>query len=1106
MTTEKFNAAECALDGVNMVEAAAGTGKTYNIQELVLRLLLEKGLAIYEILVVTYTEAATAELKSRIRAILQEALNFQHKIPVPDPARIEKLINHARETGVSKEDITRRLKDALTDFDRSMISTIHGFCQRILSENAFESGVLFNMSINTRPDDILQDIMTDFFRKEFYASDYGKLRSQLQKAANIRPDTFKDIINKCLSHPDLQILPAVKETDTADTVKRIAEIIGANDLPEMPEDGGNTELEEAFADYQNILTRAAVAYVLKKFEKRKKEEHFQTFDDLLTKVRDKSEDPRFVSMVREKLKAAVVDEFQDTDPVQYAIFKNIFGENSVLFMVGDPRQAIYSFRGGDIETYREAEREVPGDRKFFLPVNYRSSTAMVEAVNRIFSFPYHLNSFADKSITFPEIQSGGEVPGYLIDGKEDTSPLKVSWLDINDGDQLKEKAISYCASRIFQMLNSRKIQVPDRKKKGEYNPLVPGDIAIIIRANDDGPLLKRELAKYNIPSVIRKGANIFDSAMAQELETVLKAITEQTNENVLRAMNCGLIGYEAPELIALKQQGILQERIAEVKTSFNILKKEWESRSFIQMFQLMLEIFHSRKKLLAKENGERNLTDLLQLRDILSRESLYNGLSVSGLLHFLKRQRSERLRDKNDEYDTLLETDRAAVTIMTIHSSKGLEFPFVFLPTLYSMSARQQKESLFHKEGRISYDFSDDKTNKALVYAENFQENLRLAYVAITRAKYYCHIFWGEIKYKHSVLDWLFRMKNVEIPEDLSKLQPKVKENTGSEPDFSEVFQENIRPYGLPSGQYRPIGNDIPEPQKKEWQGNIDTSWRITSYSGLTAHSSGSASDFDEKTDDEAIISRKPEGIFAIPGGAQIGLAWHSIFEKLDFRKPDNLQSLTEKYLSESGMLDSQNREERIRLTVEMVRNILAARLPHESFSLGEIGRSQRASEMKFHFGFKNPEGFHLHDVRELLNDFVRERFGDGKWDLPEEFIKGGFMNGSIDLVFCHDGRFFIADWKSNRIGGTKESFSHDGMGKEVFKHLYFLQYLIYSLALFKFLEQKTGAMDKEKYERHFGGVYYFFLRGISPDAPGCGIWYDRPSYELIKDLNHLIG
>lgn len=1189
---QKLDSSDCPLTGVCVIEAAAGTGKTYNIQNLFLRFIVERALPVQSILVMTFTEAATAELKERTRRILHDAsayLEAPESVANEERVRLENLLGRLRET-VSEENMKKRLRDALLDFDAATIVTIHGFCQRMLSEFAFESGVLFNTEIRTDQDGLVRAVLTDFIRMEFYPEDADGLRSELLKNTGFSVESAFPLVKGIVARSDLHVRTALPENYSPEEYRaRIAESIGRlrtlyrpgvltklcatlnkeyapevrekmeKDLEKWVRTGSlygilkvlldcspekiaryankrkkenvmllAEELRNAFFAeaenlksltdlYQAALPLTAAEFVKAKLEEQKERENFQTFDDLLIRVRDSvlRPDSRLTPAIRKKFSVAVIDEFQDTDPVQYETFHRLFAEREdpALFLVGDPRQAIYAFRGGDIATYRRAVREcgAAGGVQYHLTDNYRSSAPMIEAVNEIFMA--HPFPFADAEIEYPEVsapvlEDGRKRRGLFENGEEMKNPLKLCYLRSDPPvsiSALRDRALRSCAAEILRMLQSPHLQRPDGDSA---RPLRPNDFAVLVFNGFEGKLMKAELAKLRIPSVIPRTGNVFDSTAAAELERVLSAVAAPSDARIAAdAMQTALLGYSTEDLIRIHADTAAPLPLDGVQEKFSELSSKWRRGSFIEMFHEMLLIFRIRERLLRLPDGERTLTDLLHLRELLHRESSAGSLSVTGLLHYLAKQRNPETRsEQSEDMETLLETDRAAVTIMTVHKSKGLEFPVVMLPALFSLDMEKHAENYHREDGTLERDLTGDPRCAALARAERLQELLRLLYVALTRAKYACCVYWGDCKAKNTALDWLFSLRHLDRLPEMDAIVKSFETVTGT--PLAAIPQECRIPESLAEGVYVPARDRVPLLPFREWTGRPDSDWRFTSYSGMTpqGHSTDLPYDFDAEDGEGEPDSA--EGLFGIPGGRNTGNAWHELLETIDFRNSDprELERIAKNKLESFGLPKD---GPTLDLTCRMVRNLLTAPLlpPWETtpFTLSSVSRENRLSELEFCYRFQAP--FRTSSVRVLLREYLERTFGsDGggsDWDLH---FSGGYLTGFIDLLFRHNGRIYLADWKSNKLKGRLGNFHQEGLKREMMKHFYPLQYLIYSVAVFKYLRLRNGSFTKEDYERLFGGVCYFFLRGVSPESPGRGVFFDRPPYELVMELERILG
>ncbi len=1189
----------CPLDGLNLIAAAAGTGKTHNIQNLVLRLLLERGLPIESILVVTYTEAAAAELKDRIRLILEKTLAELDRGGTGESREAE-LITAAASRRSPQETpaqwhatATRRLRQALLDFDSTAIGTIHGFCSRVLREHAFESGITFNRTLEKNSSDRLKSLVTDVYRKYFYAPTHGTSVTLLAEAVNLTLPRLCRLAIQAVERPELtfrfpesrfrgtpeEALEAVQQEleslrdnfnpATLDCLTGIfkrpynddnlaalkGELINwRNGTPISGKLLGNLcswntdalqsqlkvkfqkkpEWEQEFlalqsldflmhtnrlseyvnAWYRGFLLRAT-GEIAENFKLAKARENIQTYDDMLRQVREVLHRPGATlgAVLRKRYPAGIIDEFQDTDPVQYDIFMEIFrrgGEPGTLFFVGDPRQAIYAFRGGDIETYRKAvhELEQEGGRRYLLRANYRSSKPMIEAVNRLFHG--HTQPFADAEIGFPEVQApaiapaGVPRPGLLVHGAEEPEPLR--FCDITGLPANAE--IEWTARLTAELLNSPEHLLPTGEGTAPRR-IEPADITILIRDGSEGRKIRRELARRQVPAVLTKIGSVYKTPEAQELLTFLRAVASPADSGKVAAALVSVPGgFSLQELLDLRLPEHENEW-AQQQEQFVELRERWEDDSFYAMFHRMLTLFKVREKCPLRPDGERRLTNLLQLGDLLQRESARRRLGPGGVISCLENAICNA-DDRNcaEEEQQLLETDRAAVKIMTIHGSKGLEFPVVIVPSLFRLELKGHLRAPYHNaKGKLELDLSQNPDAREREENELLQEHLRLAYVAITRAVYACYCFVG--KSQTSPLDWLFRLRTAG-PEELASPCRALKELGNGAP---EIPAGMVLPIGPDSGIYRPKDGIPKEPAAASWQDGIDRNWLYTSYTKLAPSGDGrlltsdpADHDDDEPETDAVLPGGSTADPFLLPGGKALGTALHAILETIDFNaSADEIRRETRPALQTYGLLrPPESAESRIDAAVHTISATLSLPLTDSrgrKFSLSEIDRKDRLSELEFHYMFRH--GFETRELQELLEPFAEKRFGLIEWPPWERILSGGFLTGIIDLVFRRRGQYYIVDWKSNRLEGDPANFSGPRLAGAMCHGFYFLQYLIYTVALVKYLRLRLGRFGEAEYEQKFGGVFYIFLRG----APsGRGVFADRPDYELIRRLEELIG
>lgn len=1200
---------EILLNGCALIEASAGTGKTYTIQNLYLRMVAgwydagskqERFLSAEEILVMTYTTAATEELKERIRKILAlGVLYFENRNALSDEefTRLDELLEEPRsllQPGQTLDDrdqqLRNRIRNALLVFDDAAIYTIHGFCNRLLTQYAFESGILFNAEIRTDANQPVQNLLDDYIRGFCYP-EKSPLHAALRKSAAglLTSSKERTLTKELMTRPDLRILGA-GDSDPAELERKIEEVLTslkqeyhpglAGELmfpdaetadpallewqktAEITETGEEilmifSALHEHIRDHQedvpdgrfpelcaklNRLTSSyhaavmmhAAKWIWEQFYRMKDRENFLTYDDLLKNVLHAVRDPGkpLLNLVRKQYRAAIVDEFQDTDPEQYEIFNLIFGDKKnghILFFVGDPKQAIYGFRGGDTATYRVAREFVKKHgREYTLSQNFRSSVKLLAAVNGLFEKCPRPEQgpesvFADPAVVFQPVSAGKNESGLLDpQGNEDPAPLKMRWLSVSDPEvsaaislkDAEQVVCRACAEDIVALLRS------SWRNPKTGNPVQPNEIAVLVPDNVDAVRMRSELKKRNVPCVIPKSENVFKSAAAKHLKTVLKAVISPADSSLVSAaMLTPLLGFSLDDMIKSHASVIgsgSPDQLSSVQEKLTALSSTWHQSSFLKMFQEMLRVFTVRATLLKQNDGERILTDLLHLRDLIHQKISQSALSPAGVLSYLAGQETDA---DSEEKETLMETDREAVVISTVHSSKGLEYPVVMLPLMFKKSFSFNADWIYcyhDAGGHLTLNLSPQNEDVKLIELERKQELMRLLYVALTRAKYSCYLYWGLITAKtvtglqdQTAMDWLFPTLGGHDMRNWDEPLPEQLQNA----DFQLVNIDQLK-----LTPWRPPDQKTDDLQFRKWNGHFDPNYHFTSFSGLSGGHGGSDG-LDYDFDDFGNKLEKPVGIFKLPAGAQTGNAWHEIMEEIDFTSfdPDSLpnRDFIEKKLEIFGVLHNNTKEEirseYVHLTGEMIRHVLNTPLTAPdgtAFALKDIPWSERLSEMKFNYCFHQKQ-MQTSQLTGLLSDYVRQVFGveESEIAIRKMTISGGFLNGALDLLFRHQGKFYIADWKSNRINGRTSGFSEAGVTDEMADHTYYLQYLIYTVAVMKYLAlHLQHPVSEAEYEELFGGVYYFFMRGVDSAVPGQGVFFARPPYALIRNLEQLAG
>jgi len=1213
-----FNLATTPLAaGVTLIEASAGTGKTFTIAGLFLRLILERNFSVREILVVTFTEAATEELRDRIRRALTDAAAAFRAGGSNDTVMARLIAPHLPQA----RQMLTRLDRALCGFDEAPIFTIHGFCQRTLRDRAFESGALFDTELLTDDTELLETVAEDYWRLRFYEA--GVLPVAFALKNRLRPESFLPLLREQTRHPLLrhvsrvdgrvldELTGALEKTFAAARAMWLREkddiialvdpcagwAIGEHGDPDVVgeklalaatcfesddptpealaalkffsrnaiEKGTSSrrespaheffelckQLGEQEADFLAGLKLDFIRYGRAELPRRKQQLKAQSFGDLLTHLHAALKGPGGGALardVRAKYRAALIDEFQDTDPVQYQIFQKLFAPgvhpssgaetreendqsrltpavtNPLLFLIGDPKQAIYGFRGADIFTYLEAAARV--DQRYTLEENWRSETPLVRAVNAIFSFAG--NPFVFDPIRFQPVRAAGDADqDALVENGQPSPPLHLWFMPreqgvavINKGDA-EATLPTLVALEIARLLNGGTRLGLDR--------LAPRDIAVLVRKRDQARLVQEALRALRIPCVLHTEESVFASREARELDRVLAALAQPGNDRLLRAaLATDLMGADGSALEALaSDEPGWQARVER----FHAWHERWRQRGFMPMFREWLREENVRPRLLAFADGERRLTNLLHLAEALHEAGLERRLGASELARWL-RERIAASEQAAEEHQLRLERDDQAVRIVTIHKSKGLEYPVVFCPFSWDSSSLrrgQDEEVLFHSpragegEDGASEFFRDLGSeniaeHRALAFRERLAENLRLLYVALTRARNRCYLVWGGFKEAGtSAPAWLFhRPANVteSLKESLDAHFQSI-DDAALRRDLERLVASSTDEKGRPSV----LLTDIPGPilelcypasgsaldlQPREFNGVIDRQWRINSFSTLTARARDERPDYDATApanDSAASDATVGEitGIFAFPRGTAPGTCLHKIFEELDFTRAGD--EILETFVADKLRLHGFAPEEFGPGVCDAIRRTLAVPLDpaRPDFTLSRVPPPERLNELEFYF-----------PVNQLSPALLAGGFAGlaGAADLSSRLDRlgfkpaGGFVKGFIDLVFRFEGRFYIVDWKSNWLGHRAEDYGPSALAREMAGHLYSLQYHLYTVALHQYLALRLPGYD---YEKHFGSVFYLFIRGIDPARSELGVYRDRPPAKLVEALSGLL-
>lgn len=1182
----QFDLINTPLSGHILIEASAGTGKTYTISRLFLRLLLEKEYLPSSILVVTFTEAAASELKERIYDIVKKALKAYSCGSSDDPL-LKSLI-----TRIDSEKALPLLQNALYNFNTVSIHTIHGFCQKVLYENSFESGAAFESTIITDQNSLIQEIVHDFWRINFYSEKPSFLAYAINNG--ISPNTFLDLTRAAgRFFQNLKVIPEITQSEDSsrqetsfnqsfqelksnwkecrDSILKIFEsgsLKGTKYSQKIIQElmvSMNTMLESDVADptlfkrFENFTTPVLVnstkkgftppehhffllcdkhaeyaeqlrscfdnrilqlqisflSYLNQELISRKKTRGQLFFDDLLrnvhTALTSSKQRGELIDKLRETYKAALIDEFQDTDSVQYQIFSLIFDNNLPLFMIGDPKQSIYGFRGADIFTYLQASQKVSA--RYTLLKNYRSDPSLLSALNTLF-----LRSdqqFVHRDIEYTEAIPGKpDSPQQVIIDEVIQPALKFILVDDQASDKKTDKTTLIChsvTSEISELLSKSlqdKAFITSRK-------INPSDIAVLVRTNREAEAIQQSLSSVHIPSVIDSGSSVFETEDALYLERFLTALLEPTRSELINAvLATPFFGLNAN---AIENLASNQQEWENYVSKFLHYHELWRDYGFMYMFRNFLAQEHIRPKLLATEQGERHLTNILHLSELLHLQENQKQAGMTNLHSWFLQKITDNTIQVSDEEILRLESDKDAVTILTIHKSKGLEYPIVFCPFWHNSELSSRAIACtFHDPDSdnvpvLAIGTEEIGRNRQLIETEILAENMRLLYVALTRAKALCYVVWGKIRGEESsALAYLLHKNLIEDDFSLPALKEKVKSLSFEQirQTLLEISNQN-KSIAVLQNEDEPKKVLIPQTDQKQLaclklESGVPESWKISSFSSLTKnHYIPESPDYDFSPEFNDIPGNDKENedhtIFNFPKGSVAGTFLHSIFEQIDFSDPNSIQ---EKVDLES-LLDLYGFDRSWKPVIsKLVNDTLNAPLKDGSdvFRLSEIPDSSCRKEMEFYFPLKKitPSDLTRLFSGQLQTDlFSSDYQAEGLHFSPS----AGFMKGYIDLFFERDGRFFIIDWKSNHLGNRYEDYNSESLKETMKSEHYILQYHIYLTAIDKYLQLRYKGYS---YEKNFGGVYYIFLRGIDGKSDS-GVYFDRPSAEMVKRLREVL-
>lgn len=1326
----------CPLDGIRLIEASAGTGKTWNICGLYLRLLLEAAQPVQHILVVTFTRAATAELKRRIRARIVDMLAFLDAgVPLGAPAEPTEptasvvsgdpfaaaMLAALTARGLALDQVRERLDAALQTFDEAAIFTIHGYCQRALADTPFAAGLPFALELGEDDSALRLEVARDFWRRHIAAGADGGCPAELGAllaAGGDTPEGWAALLGRVLARPTAQLrwptalaaadgvqggsdagadadADALKPLHLAFEQARAAwqsprgaattalldgmagnlrgntykpdavvaaarhwqawfdrgdalaplsrkearlELFSAARMAECLNKNGQAPQHPFFVWAADLLAQRDAAdaalqmarlALLRRFVEGapaalralKRERRRIAFDDILYNVHralDDGEHPWLAAELHRRYPVALIDEFQDTDPLQFAIFRRIYDSeerHGELFLVGDPKQAIYSFRNADLHTYLHARGLA--DTRATLRHNQRSDAGLIAACNAVFQA--NRQAFVLDGLDYVPVATGdkprqpfhdrSEVPAGGLADERAGAALRVWWIDAaSDVADASAAALPTRAEAMRRATQATAAEIARLIGAGDAGqidiggvPLRPGDIAVLVKSHRQGAWMREALAALGVGCVELSQQSVFFSSDAEALERLLLAVAEPTRQpRLLAALATPLLGYDAARLDALRDD---EGALAAIMARFVRWRELWLARGVAVMLRQCLEDENVAARLLLRDDGERRLTNVLHLAECLH-EAAAQCESPDALLRWLAgRMRPDDAEGLGEAAQLRLESDRNLVQIVTIHRAKGLEYAVVFCPYLWDghvARADAEEGCVYHDlapdpaagpaDGpRLVLDFRPEARDDAGVALsmrrERDAEFIRLVYVALTRAVHRCYLVAGcyakpvgralsTTESTRSLLNWLVAGDGIDYAQWLA-YKGEVSDIEAAWSRLLDAGEPHVAIGTLPSGSAAPLRLPAPAADAlaaRTPPAHLPEGWRTGSFSallrgavreeggearagmrderggdawmardhdaavgegglaagGLEVAGGADAADGAEgdaatrhDTDGQADVGNDagagaggdailpPDDILCFPRGPAAGDCLHAVFEHIEFTDASGHDAAIA-----AALRDYPQRHDDARTAAAsgaalagdaalaamlrtLVRDVLETPLT-DGIVLSRIPPARRLAEL----------GFHLPVPRlgaGALNAWLQQH----GYAVPRLAFASlsGYLQGFIDLVFEHDGRFYLLDWKSNHLGERPDDYAPGKLAMAMREHGYHLQHLFYSVALHRHLAHTVPGYQPE---RHFGGALYLFVRGVRPHwqlgGVPCGVFHHRVDPATLASLDALLG
>ena len=1103
--------------GVTVLEASAGTGKTFTIAGLVARY-VAGGTLLKELLIVTFTRMATAELRDRVRERLVTAEHglerFLATRQIDAQDRVLALLAEGSDELVELR--RRRLADALADFDAATIVTTHGFCQEVLGGlgimGDLEPGVTFVEDLS----DLVKEVVDDLYLRKFHQAD----------AVDFDREQALQIAREAVANPAAPIEPPREGTD----------------VPAL---------------------RASLAFhVRRELDARKRRNGVMTYDDLLTRLDQALRAPgrgeHIAAKLQSQYRVVLVDEFQDTDPVQWSILRRGFADGGgTLVLIGDPKQAIYSFRGADVYAYLAAA-ETAATRQT-LDTNWRSDQGLIDAYDRVFGRA----RLGHEGIVYRPVHAAQVNVAPRLLGAPESAPLRVRVVDraapsvgVTPGgfartDRARAHIAQDLAADVVRLLNSgARIDVRDEHGATvEQETVMPGHLAVLVRRNVDAEAIRDALDELRVPAVLNGAGSVFGTESAEDWLRLLEGLERPAStQRAHAAALTAFFGWSA-ERVAEAPDGAWEEVHRKLHHWAHVLR----TKGVAALMETITLVEQLAERVLGFRDGERRLTDLRHVAQLLHAAAMEEQLGVAALAVWLRRRIATAAEEGDEERSRRLESDAAAVQVLTIHRSKGLEFPIVYLPYLWHPTWVTDKampvtyhdpDDAFRRKVDVGLHGRAFEAHKRLYVSDQRSEDLRLAYVALTRAQHQTVVWWaGTRDSRNSPLGRLvFGRDEAGNVVEAGQATPTDDEAVTR---FSELAGS---PGGCIAVEPARVGPPTPWPGLASpaialgaatFARELDRGWRRTSYTAITAeaHEARVASEPEEDavTDETNVAGPQavtgvavagapvPSLLGAMPTGAAIGTFVHGVFEAADFAAPD---------LGSELRAEVARMQARRQLEIGNVQDAVAGLAATIETPLGpvagglrlrDVARGDRLDELAFEFPLVGGDTPTADLTLDVIAAVLRRHLapGDPLAGYPDRLADPalakrlrGFLTGSIDLVVRRQAGgapvFTIADYKTNWLGAPDEElttwhYRPAALAAEMQRSHYVLQALLYSVALHRYLRWRLPGYDPAA---SLGGILYLFLRGmVGPATPvvdgaPSGVFGWHPPPGLVAELS----